>query len=62
MIGRPSECLEVVGRPSRMSGSCRESLLDFREWSGARTGCPSVVGRLSRMSWSGRETLGDLRE
>ena len=39
VVGRPSRCLEVVGRltrvvgrPSQMSGSGREALLDVREW------------------------------
>ena len=29
--GNPPECPGVVGRPSRMSGSGRETLLDVRE-------------------------------
>ena len=39
----PPGCPEVVGRPSRMSGSDREALPDVREWSGGPTGCSGVV-------------------
>ena len=50
--GGPLRSLEVVGRPSRMSGSGRESCLmsgsgrkaipNVREWSGEPPGCPGV--------------------
>ena len=46
------ECLGVVGRPSRMSGSGWESL----------HGCPSVVGSPARIYESGREDLPDVRK
>ena len=46
----PPGCRGVVGRPFRMSGRCRETLLevqkwceslpDVREWSGGLSGCP----------------------
>ena len=52
----------VVGSPSRMSGSDRETLLDDWEWSGGPTGCPGVVGKPSRMSGSGRDALPDVRK
>ena len=70
--GGPSRCLGVVRRPSRISGSCLESLLDgrewweaitnIREWSGGPTRCPGVVRRPSRMSGSGCEALLDVLE
>ena len=60
-----SGCLGVVGRPSRLFGSGRETprmsvcgwetLLDVLEWSGAPPRYPGVVGRPFRMSESGRE-------
>ena len=60
------------GRPSRLSGSGREALPDFWEWSGDPyrclgvvgdpPGCPGVVGRPSWMSGSGQETLPDVQE
>ena len=50
-----------------MSGSRRETLQDFQEWSGGPPGypgvverphgCPGVVRRHSQMSGSGRETV-----
>ena len=58
-----------VGRPSRMSGSCREALLEAREalpdvleWSGGSPECPGVVGSPSRMSGSCREALPNVQE
>ena len=32
VVGVRSVCLEVIGMPSRKSGSCRETLPDVREW------------------------------
>ena len=65
----PPGCQGVVGRHSRMSGSCREALPHILQWSGGSPGypevplgCPGVVGRLFRMSGSGWETLLDVRE
>ena len=46
------ECLGVVERPSRMSGSGRVSL----------HGCPIVVGSPAPMSGSGREALPDVQK
>ena len=50
----PSVCPRVVGRPSLMFGSVRETVTDVREWSrgypestgvvGRPPGCPGVVG------------------
>ena len=67
--GNPPECLVgplgypgVVGRPSRMSGSYRESLTNVREWVGGPPGCLGVFVRSSRMSKSGREALLDVRQ
>ena len=57
-----SDILEVVGRPSRMSGSGRETLLDVRDRSGGPSGCPGVVGIISRMSGTGRGALKYVRE
>ena len=54
VVGRPSQCLRMFGRPSRMAGSGREALPDVREWSGGPPECPGVVERHSRMSGSGR--------
>ena len=34
----------VVGRPSRMSGSCQEALTDVRQLSGDTPRCLEVVG------------------
>ena len=58
--GDPPGCTGVVGRPSRMSTSGWEALLDVREWSGSVPNvqewsgglpkCPGVVGRPTRMS------------
>ena len=41
---------EVVSRPSRRSGSGRETLSKIRNWSGDTPGGPEVVGRPSRKS------------
>ena len=57
VVGRLSRMSLRGGRPFRMSGSCREALLDVREWSGCPPGCPGVVGRPSRLFGSGWETL-----
>ena len=66
VVVRPSR---MSGRPVRISGSGRESLPDFWEWSGDHPGCPGdpfgcprVVGRPSRISGSGREAHPDVRE
>ena len=48
--GVPPVCLAVVGSPSRMSGSGRETLPDAREWSGGPHRCPGVFGSPTRMS------------
>ena len=53
---------EVVRRPSWMSGSGQEAVLDVREWSGDVPELPGVVGRPYRMSGSGGESLLDVRE
>ena len=55
-----------------MSGSGREALPDFREWSGESFKCPGVVGdplkspgvvgRPSRMTGIGRKVLTDVWE
>ena len=70
--GGPPGCSKLVGRPSRMFGSGRETLPNVPEWSGVPPGClgvvggpykyPGVVGRPSRMSRSGRETLPNVPE
>ena len=62
----------VVVRPSRMSGSGREVLPDFRsgrealsnvrEWSGGPPRSPRVAGRPSQMSGRDREALPDVWE
>ena len=49
-LGGPSGCPGVVGRPSRMPGSCREALSH-----------PVVVGRPSQMSCCGQEALPDVQ-
>ena len=54
-------CPEMVGKPSRMSGSGQESLLNVREWSRVPPGCPGVIGRPYRMSGSDWEALSDVR-
>ena len=59
--GGPLECPRVVGRPSRMSGSGRQALINDWVFLGGSTGCPGVVERLSRMSGSGQETLPDVQ-
>ena len=62
-------CLGVVGSPSRMSGSGRETLTGgretytyVREWSVGHSGCSGVVGRPYRIYWSSRKALPDDRE
>ena len=76
--GDPPDCPGVVGRlfqkfgrPSRMSGSCRETLPDVpegwealpddRKWLGDTPGCLGVVGWPSRMSGNGQEAFLDFR-
>ena len=49
------------GRPSWMSSSCRESLLDVRELSVNSPVCLGVVGRNFQMFESGRLALPDVR-
>ena len=69
-------CQGVVFRPSRMTGSGLETLLDVREvhpdvrevlrddqkWSGGPPGCGGVVERPSRMNRSGQEVILNDRE
>ena len=62
LSGGPPGCPGVVGSPSQMSGSGRESLPDVWEWSGGSPGCPGVVVRLSWISRSGRKALPDVWE
>ena len=47
------ECPGVVRRPSRMSGSGRDTLSDVRERLGGPPRCSAVVGRLSQMTERG---------
>ena len=68
-LGGPPGCLGVVLIPSRMSGSCTDTLPDVRkdlpkvrERSGGPTGCPGVVGRPFQMFGSGLEALLDVWE
>ena len=49
------ECPVELGRPSRIFGSARKALPNFREWSG-------VVRRPSRMTESGLESFLQVRE
>ena len=61
------ESLQEVWEALRMSGSCRETLLnvpdwweafpDIQQWSRGPPECPGVVGRPSQMSGSYREAL-----
>ena len=62
LSGSLRETSRVVGRPSQMYGSGRESLLDVQEWLVDPPGCPGVVGSPYRMSGSGREALLDVWE
>ena len=53
MSGSDLEALldfQVVGWPSRMSGSGQEALPEVRKWSEDTPGCPGVVGTPSQMS------------
>ena len=62
--GGPPEFSGVVGWPSRLSGSGRETLLDVREWWEALSKVQEaswMCGRPSRMSGSGQEALPDVR-
>ena len=59
--GGPPGCPGVVGKPSRMFESGRESLPDVRKWSGGShvwsggpPRCPGVVVSPSQRSGSGR--------
>ena len=54
--GGPPGCEVVICMPTRISGSGRVVLLEFRECSGGTPGSTGVVGRTSRMSGSGRRT------
>ena len=45
-----------------MSGSGREALPDFWEWSGFPPGCQGVVERPYRMFGSGPDTLPDVQK
>ena len=58
--GDPCGDPEVVGRPSRWSGSGRETLPEVRKWSGDPLGGLKVVVGPSRGSRSGRETLSEV--
>ena len=51
---------ELVGRPSRMSGSGRQALPYVQEWWKVPPECPGVVARPSRMSGCGRIALPDV--
>ena len=62
MVGGPPDCLEVVVRLYRMSGSGRKAIPNVREWSGDSLGCPGVVGWPSQLPRSGLEILSDVRE
>ena len=44
-----------------MSGSDRQAIPDFREWSRGPLGSLGVVGRPSRMFGSGRDALPNVR-
>ena len=67
----PHKCLGVVGRPSQMFLSGREThpevpewleaLPDVLEWPGDPPGCPQVVEMPSWMSGCGRVALPDVR-
>ena len=52
--GDPPEGAELVGRPSRRSGTVQETLPKVQNWSGVPPGAPQLVGRPSRRSGSGR--------
>ena len=62
MSGCGREVSRLVGMPTQISGSGRESLLNVREGSGGPPECPGVVRRPSDMTKSGREALPDVRE
>ena len=69
MSGRTAGSAGVFRRPSRMSGSGRDTLSDVREWSVGPPGCPEVVGwpsrmceRPSRLSGSVRKAFPDVWE
>ena len=56
------ESLWMCGRPSWMSRSGRESLLNVQECSRGSRGSKGVVRRTSHMSESGWEILPDIRK
>ena len=67
--GDPLGGLEVVGRPSRRSGSGQETLPEVRKWSGDPPGGSKVVGRpfrgpelVGRHSREVRKWSGDTHE
>ena len=60
MVVDPSGGPNVVGRPSRRSGSGREALLKVGVWSGGSPGGPGVVRRPLRRFGCGRESLPDV--
>ena len=69
VVGRHSRMLLRVGRPFRMSGSCREAfpnVLEASQMSGsvpvARPDVREWSERPSRMSESGQEALSDVQE
>ena len=69
MVGRPSRCLEVVERLSRMSDKGREALPNVRELSVGLPGTfrgqprgPEMVRTHSRMFERGRAALPYVRE
>ena len=52
----------MVERPSRKSGTGRDTLTEVLNRSGDPTGGPQLVGRHTRKSGSGRETLRQVRK
>ena len=48
-------------RPSRRSGTSRETLPEGLNWSGDTPGAPELVGRPSRRSVTARDTLPEVR-
>ena len=57
--GSSPGCPEVGGRPSRMSGCCRE---DFLSCLGCPLRCPGLFGKPSRMSGRPTQISGSVRE
>ena len=62
MVGDPPEGVELVGRPSRRSGSGLETLPLIYKWSGDSIGGLEVVGRPFRRFGSGMETVLEVRK